>query len=159
MGLDGGTYITRSDVLRGASWALSTADMSRSSRGGNVQAGTVFKRRRLDPRADRCAPVNPDHLPKPCAALLNVRAASQCIPTSTQHVHATRAAAYSSSCTDMVAPVHDGCTLCTRVSNTTATCSYATNCSNRIHQAEPRHFPTSTCVFTLQGCQMVDLAR
>ncbi len=54
MGLDGGTYITRSDVLRGASWALSTADTSRSSRGGNVQAGTVFKRRRLDPRADKC---------------------------------------------------------------------------------------------------------
>ena len=54
MGLDGGTYITRSDVLRGASWALSTADTSRSSRGGNVQSGTVFKRRRLDPRADKC---------------------------------------------------------------------------------------------------------
>lgn len=54
MGLDGGTYITRSDVLRGASWALSTADTSRSSRGGNVQAGTVFKRRRLDPREDKC---------------------------------------------------------------------------------------------------------
>ncbi len=54
MGLDGGTYITRSDVLRGASWALSTADTSRSSRGGNVQAGTVFKRRRLDPGADKC---------------------------------------------------------------------------------------------------------
>ena len=54
MGLDGGTYVTRSDVLRGASWALSTADTSRSSRGGNVQAGTVFKRRRLDPRAEKC---------------------------------------------------------------------------------------------------------
>ena len=65
MGLDGGTYITRSDVLRGASWALSTADTSRSSRGGNVQAGTVFKRRRLDPRADRC--VAGDTQPAPCA--------------------------------------------------------------------------------------------
>ena len=54
MGLDGGTYITRSDVLRGASWALTTGDTSRSSRGGNVQSGTVFKRRRLDPRADKC---------------------------------------------------------------------------------------------------------
>jgi hypothetical protein len=56
MGLDGGTYVTRSDVLRGASWALSTADTSRSSRGGNVQSGTVFKRRRLEPRAEKYAP-------------------------------------------------------------------------------------------------------
>lgn len=36
MGLDGGTIISRNDVLRGASWRLSQADGSRSSRGGAV---------------------------------------------------------------------------------------------------------------------------
>ena len=55
MGLDGGTYMSRSDVLRGSSWALSTADNSRSTRGGNVQSGTVFQHRRLDSRAEKCA--------------------------------------------------------------------------------------------------------
>ncbi|GAX79470.1 hypothetical protein CEUSTIGMA_g6911.t1 [Chlamydomonas eustigma] len=36
MGLDGGTIITRSDVLRGQSWQVNQRDGSRSSRGGSV---------------------------------------------------------------------------------------------------------------------------
>ncbi|KAG1670813.1 hypothetical protein FOA52_003404 [Chlamydomonas sp. UWO 241] len=39
MGLDGGTVITRSDVLRGQSWRVASADNSHSTRGGNVRAG------------------------------------------------------------------------------------------------------------------------
>lgn len=46
--------MTRSDVLRGASWALSSADTSRSSRGGSVQSGVVFQHRRLDSRTEKC---------------------------------------------------------------------------------------------------------
>ena len=61
MGLDGGTYMTRSDVLRGSSWALSAADTSRSTRGGSVQSGVVFQHRRLDSRMEKCALA-----PRPC---------------------------------------------------------------------------------------------
>ena len=49
MGLDGGTYITRSDVLRGQSWELNKNEGSRSTRGGAVTG--VYKRAQLDPRA------------------------------------------------------------------------------------------------------------
>lgn len=48
MGLDGGTYITRSDVLRGQSWQLASADTSRSTRGGDASTSTV--RNTADPR-------------------------------------------------------------------------------------------------------------
>ncbi len=44
-GLDGGTYITRSDVLRGQSWNVATADDSRSRRGGYVSS--VYKPKTL----------------------------------------------------------------------------------------------------------------
>lgn len=48
-GLDGGTYITRSDVLRGQSWALSVRDGTRSTRGGDastcVPDGPVLDKR------------------------------------------------------------------------------------------------------------------
>ncbi len=39
MGLDGGTVISRSDVLRGASWDVSQRDTTRSTRGGSVATG------------------------------------------------------------------------------------------------------------------------
>lgn len=51
MGLDGGTYITRSDVLRGQSWELNKAENSRSTRGGAV-TGT-HKKAKLDPKLER----------------------------------------------------------------------------------------------------------
>lgn len=51
-----GTYITRSDVLRGQSWELAQADTSRSTRGGSVQPSHVHKRRKLDARAEKWAP-------------------------------------------------------------------------------------------------------
>ncbi len=50
----GGTYITRSDVLRGQSWELSQADNSRSTRGGNVAASHVHKKRKLDDHTTKC---------------------------------------------------------------------------------------------------------
>ncbi|KAK9815355.1 hypothetical protein WJX72_002239 [[Myrmecia] bisecta] len=53
MGLDGGTYITRSDVLRGQSWALSQSDTSRSTRGGVVSSSTVLLPKRLDVSTER----------------------------------------------------------------------------------------------------------
>ena len=43
MGLDGGTTATRSDILRGASWALNTAEASRSTRGGAIGSAFVHK--------------------------------------------------------------------------------------------------------------------
>ena len=43
MGLDGGTTATRSDILRGASWALNTAEASRSTRGGCIGSNFVHK--------------------------------------------------------------------------------------------------------------------
>jgi len=49
MGLDGGTYITRSDVLRGQSWELATADNSRSTRGGNASTSAAKDRNAVDP--------------------------------------------------------------------------------------------------------------
>ena len=55
MGLDGGTYITRSDILRGQSWAVANADGTRSTRGGAINASTTFKRRQLDAQAARRA--------------------------------------------------------------------------------------------------------
>lgn len=51
MGLDGGTYITRSDVLRGQSWELNKAENSRSTRGGAVKG--VHKKAKLDPKLER----------------------------------------------------------------------------------------------------------
>mmetsp|Transcript_532 Transcript_532/g.1233 ORF Transcript_532/g.1233 Transcript_532/m.1233 type:complete len:225 (-) Transcript_532:237-911(-) len=36
MGLDGGTIITRSDVLRGQSWRMAQSDSSKSTRGGDA---------------------------------------------------------------------------------------------------------------------------
>lgn len=51
MGLDGGTYITRSDVLRGQSWELNKAETSRSTRGGAVKG--VHKKAELDPKLER----------------------------------------------------------------------------------------------------------
>lgn len=53
MGLDGGTYITRSDVLRGQSWELATADNSRSTRGGNASTTAAKDRNVVDPRTVR----------------------------------------------------------------------------------------------------------
>lgn len=51
MGLDGGTIITRSDILRGSSWDVANADggASTSTRGGQVGDSYVHKRRRIDP--------------------------------------------------------------------------------------------------------------
>lgn len=51
MGLDGGTYITRSDVLRGQSWDMATADNSRSTRGGTVNS--TLKRKKMDAETAR----------------------------------------------------------------------------------------------------------
>lgn len=52
MGLDGGTVITRSDVLRGSSWRLNQANSeSRSTRGGAVSTSEVYRPPALD-RAD-----------------------------------------------------------------------------------------------------------
>jgi hypothetical protein len=51
MGLDGGTIISRNDVLRGSCWDLNKADNSRSSRGGSVSG--IYKRRKLDTRTSR----------------------------------------------------------------------------------------------------------
>jgi len=53
MGLDGGTYITRSDVLRGQSWELATADNSRSTRGGDASTSAAKDRRAVNPRTVR----------------------------------------------------------------------------------------------------------
>lgn len=50
MGLDGGTYITRSDVLRGQSWELAQADNSRSTRGGNASTCAARTRNIVDAR-------------------------------------------------------------------------------------------------------------
>ena len=55
MGLDGGTYITRSDVLRGQSWELATADNSRSTRGGDASTSAAKDRNAVDPRTVRHA--------------------------------------------------------------------------------------------------------
>ena len=52
MGLDGGTFITRSDILRGQSWAMATADNSRSTRGGD--ASTSSAQKKVDDHTARC---------------------------------------------------------------------------------------------------------
>ena len=52
-GLDGGTYITRSDVLRGQSWDVAVADDTRSTRGGAVGVSKVFRRKQLDAATER----------------------------------------------------------------------------------------------------------
>ena len=73
MGLDGGTIISRSDVLRGQSWEVTNAqDDSRSSRGGSVGTARVFKRKRLDRHTTKVtqwttctlsgAPLEPGHV-------------------------------------------------------------------------------------------------
>lgn len=48
MGLDGGTKITRSDVLRGQSWRLTNADTSRSTRGGSIPTAELLKEQQLE---------------------------------------------------------------------------------------------------------------
>ncbi|KAK9836326.1 hypothetical protein WJX81_005424 [Elliptochloris bilobata] len=53
MGLDGGTYITRSDILRGQSWDVANADGTRSTRGGAVGPSTTFRKKQLDVQAAR----------------------------------------------------------------------------------------------------------
>jgi len=55
MGLDGGTYITRTDVLRGQSWAYTQADSTRSTRGGAAGASTVYRPRQMDQQTERWA--------------------------------------------------------------------------------------------------------
>lgn len=55
MGLDGGTYITRTDVLRGQSWAYAQADSTRSTRGGAAGASTVYRPRKMDQQTERWA--------------------------------------------------------------------------------------------------------
>ncbi|GJP52677.1 hypothetical protein CLOM_g11770 [Closterium sp. NIES-68] len=42
MGLDGGTIISRTDVIRGASWRLASRDSARSTRGGQLSAGDLL---------------------------------------------------------------------------------------------------------------------
>lgn len=51
MGLDGGTIISRNDVLRRSSALVNAEDSTRSTRGGAVRG--VFKRRRLEPTQER----------------------------------------------------------------------------------------------------------
>ena len=53
MGLDGGTYVTRSDIIRRSSWAIAQADGSRSTRGGAVSGAQVYKKPRQEGRAAR----------------------------------------------------------------------------------------------------------
>lgn len=49
MGLDGGTVISRSDVLRGSSWRLNQSNSgSRSTRGGAVSTSQVYHEPQLD---------------------------------------------------------------------------------------------------------------
>ncbi len=56
MGLDGGTVISRSDVLRGSSWRLNQANGgSRSSRGGAVSTSSAYREPALERQAEWCA--------------------------------------------------------------------------------------------------------
>ena len=43
MGLDGGTFASRADILRRASWNMATADSSWSTRGGAIPRGALIK--------------------------------------------------------------------------------------------------------------------
>ncbi|KAK3247309.1 hypothetical protein CYMTET_11649 [Cymbomonas tetramitiformis] len=56
VGLRGGTVISRTDILRGQSWAVANSDTSRSTRGGAVQAGYFHQRKELDKKdsAEAC---------------------------------------------------------------------------------------------------------
>ncbi|KAK3277573.1 hypothetical protein CYMTET_14428 [Cymbomonas tetramitiformis] len=56
MGLDGGTKISRTDILRGQSWAVANSDTSRSTRGGAVQAGYLHQSKEISKkdRAEAC---------------------------------------------------------------------------------------------------------
>jgi hypothetical protein len=55
MGLDGGTIITRSDVLRGSSWRLNQSNAaSRSTRGGSVSASQTYQEPTLDRQSAWC---------------------------------------------------------------------------------------------------------
>ena len=49
-----GTYITRSDVLRGQSWAMNAADSSRSTRGGTISHAATYRAKALDSKSDKC---------------------------------------------------------------------------------------------------------
>lgn len=56
MGLDGGTVISRSDVLRGSSWRLNQSNAgSRSTRGGSVSTSEVYREPALDRQTAWCA--------------------------------------------------------------------------------------------------------
>lgn len=56
MGLDGGTYVSRTDVLRRQSWALAQADggANRSTRGGAVTDSATYRPRAMDAQLARC---------------------------------------------------------------------------------------------------------
>jgi hypothetical protein len=49
MGLDGGTFATRADIMRRSSWRLACADASWSTRGGALDRGTLVASERVDP--------------------------------------------------------------------------------------------------------------
>jgi hypothetical protein len=53
MGLDGGTYVTRTDALRRQSWAFSQADNTHSRRGGAASDSTVYRPPQLDQQTER----------------------------------------------------------------------------------------------------------
>lgn len=53
MGLDGGTYVTRTDVLRRQSWAFSQADNTHSRRGGAASDSTVYRAPQMDQQTER----------------------------------------------------------------------------------------------------------
>ncbi len=67
MGLDGGTYITRSDVLRGQSWDMATADNTRSTRGGNV--ASTLKRKEMDRDSARQASLKTSGVLRKCSRM------------------------------------------------------------------------------------------
>ena len=56
MGLDGGTYVSRTDVLRRQSWALAQADggANRSTRGGAVPDSATYRPRAMNAQLGRC---------------------------------------------------------------------------------------------------------
>lgn len=56
MGLDGGTYVSRTDVLRRQSWALAQADggANRSTRGGAVSDSATYRPPAMDAQLSRC---------------------------------------------------------------------------------------------------------
>lgn len=53
MGLDGGTKITRSDVLRGQSWRMSQRDNSHSTRGGCINTSAIYQEKKLDKKDEK----------------------------------------------------------------------------------------------------------